>query len=427
MTNYADIALTSKSAVERQLSRVRLAGIFKRRRFLDVANNFRVVDPLPLPQNNAEAAAYLAISCITHLHDAWCYLGGALRSIAHNDVGVCGHLAYYAELRASSSYLAANGVLALKNEGYYLNAAGELKPLYTGPGTHQGTWGALTAMASLPIGALDKIKVEQLICPGGRALSDWVAAFTAGVGISNSYYSSLLTYWGMDVGKYDSDRRSRNKYSYSPTDIEDYCLFEGDKLRSLLSIVWRLFEPAPQGGFPTIDYCILLLTLRGIRQSLGLAYKDYQHRVYGMIAQLFPSAMNPRFYVHEIFGRGNLFSRAVSSIRLEDEANMHVGMLFRACFMLRLATAACRELLARSGVSSSDLDWWLLNIQKKRLMWQAGVAGYDYQDLWSDIELAIASLESYAPKGSEPWVTTEAESLEVLSRSEYIMLWGLGL
>ena len=94
--------------------------------------------------------------------------------------------------------------------------------------------------------------------------------------------------------------------------------------------------------------------------------------------------------------------------------------------MLRAATAACKELLSTAGVTK-DFEWWEKDIQENRLMWQAGVAGFQYQDVWEDIKLAMESLESYAPRGAEPWLTTEAESLETLTQSEYMMLWGLGL
>lgn len=428
MKNYAAVRKTSKSAVKRELLKSKTAGIFQGCRFLDAVNAFRSV-PEPSRINMKDVAAYLPVSSITHLHDAWRYLGTALRALSHNDIGVCGHAAYYAELRAAMSFLAVNGIVTLRNSGYYLDASGMVSLLYKGGGTHEAVWAILKEFSKLPIGSSDKARIDKLICPGGRSLSDWVNAFSSGIGIANAFYARLLTCWTMDIGKYESDREARNKYSYGPTDLDNYMVFGREKLCAFLSTVWRMFEPDARGSFPSIDYYILLQTLRGLRNNLGLSFVEYKRRLLAMIHQLFPGTPNAMAYVRTIFSKRTLLPYSFdpsSGDATWPAGALHVEMLFRACFMLRAATAACKELLSMAGMAK-DFWWWEKDIQENRLMWQASVAGFQYQDVWDDIKLSMESLDSYAPRGAESWLMTEAESLETLTQSEYMMLWGLGL
>lgn len=428
MGKYLDIKKASRSAVCRALSASKLAGVFRRQLFLDPANDFRAV-PEPRFVDKTKVLEYLPVSCLTHLHDAWRYLGAALRALSHNDIGVCGHTAYYAELRAAMSFLAANGVVTLKDSGYYLDSTGSLARFYKGDGTHLAVWTTLKEFSALPQSVTDKVRVDKLIRPGGRALSDWVVAFSNGIGIAHAFYSRLLTCWASDIEKYESDREARNKYSYSPTDLDNYVTFGREQLCSIISTIWRMFEPDPRGGFPAIDYYILLQLLRGLRKNLGLTNVEYKHRLLLMVNQLFPGVPDAMTYVQMIFSRRKLLPFSLGQTGGEamwPTGALHVEILFRACFMLRAATAACKELLSTAGVTK-DFEWWEKDIQENRLMWQAGVAGFQYQDVWEDIKLAMESLESYAPRGAEPWLTTEAESLETLTQSEYMMLWGLGL
>src|SRR6476661_7745516 len=55
----------------------------------------------------SQLAEYVAASAILHCSDGWGYLGRAMGAQLQGDIGTSRHLAYYAELRAAMSLLAA--------------------------------------------------------------------------------------------------------------------------------------------------------------------------------------------------------------------------------------------------------------------------------------------------------------------------------
>lgn len=429
MVNYVDIARASSTAVIQCLLDVKHSGILSRGLFLDPRNDFRVI-PQPSSLDQVKAKVYLAISTITHLHDGWCYLGSALRSLYHNEVGGCGHAAYYAELRAALSFLAVNGILILKNKGFYLNSSRVFEPLYQGEGTHTAVWNSLSKVALLS-SLCDVVRLETLIQPDGILLKDWIDAFSNGISISSASCSCFLSYCGMDIGKYENDREARNKYSYSPCDIESYRERDRGEICALIKLIWGLFEPDAVGRFPKIDKFVLWFLLRGLKKSLNMSCRAYKGQIARMCADLALSDIKKGQLLSEIYGKRYrlhpMFDPVNRSTSGKGTEDLHVGVVLRACFMLRLATAACRNLLQNTGVGESELRFWLRGMQRCRFMWQASVDGYDYCDLWDDILLSQESLDTYAPVASDPWNVTEAGALEVVSRSEYAMLWGLGL
>ena len=429
MVNYGNIARTSSTAVKQCLLDVKHSGVLSRGLFLDPTNDFRVT-PQPSSVDQVKAKAYLAISSITHLHDGWCYLGLALRSLFHNEVGGCGHAAYYAELRAALSFLAVNGILILNNKGFYLNSSLVFEPLYQDVGTHKAVWNSLNKVASLS-SACDVVRFETLIQPDGILLKDWIDAFSKGISISAASCSCFLSYCGMDIGKYENDREARNKYSYSPCDIESYRERDRGEICALIKLIWGLFEPDAVGRFPKIDKFVLWFLLRGLKRNLNMSCPLYRGRIVNMCTDLGLSDIKKKQLFSEIYGKRNrlhpMFDPSSCYAPKKGTEDLHVGVVLRACFLLRLATAACRNLLQNSGVGESELRFWLRGMQRCRFMWQASVDGYDYCDLWNDILLSQESLDTYAPVANDPWNVTEAGSLEVMSRTEYAMLWGLGL
>lgn len=429
MVNYVDIAQASSTAVRQCLLDVKHSGVLGRGLFLDPTNDFRVA-PQPSSIDQVKAKAYLAISTITHLHDGWCYLGLALRSLFHNEVGGCGHAAYYAELRAALSFLAVNGILILNNKGFYLNSSLAFEPLYQSEGTHKAAWNSLNKVASLS-SACDVVRFETLIQPDGILLKDWIDAFSKGISISAASCSCFLSYCGMDIGKYENDREARNKYSYSPCDIEPYRERDQGEICDLIKMIWRLFEPDAVGRFPKIDKFVLWFLLRGLKKNLNMSCHMYKGRIARMCADLALSDIKKGQLLSEIYGKRHRLHPMFDPINQyasgKGAEDLHVGVVLRACFLLRLATAACRNLLQTTGIGEPELRFWLRRMQRCRFMWQAAVDGYDYCDLWNDISLSQESLDTYAPVDSDPWNVTEAGALEVVSRTEYAMLWGLGL
>lgn len=202
-------------------------------------------------------------------------------------------------------------------------------------------------------------------------------------------------------------------------------MFPEQDIRKILNGFWELFEPESPGRFEKIDLYILQSICKKHKDSMGWNEFEYKKHLINAIHKLASGdAQNSLFKKiceQTIVLPFNLNGDGVAS------ADLHGSMIVRACFMLRLATAACRNLLALASVTSQDLNAWLMQCQKMRFMWQASVSNYKYDELWADVNMAMESLETYAPCGAESWIINEAGSLETLSKTEYIMLWGLGL
>jgi len=66
--------------------------------------------------NSNDVNTYVAASSISHVLDGWGYLSSAVNAFLNGNSGVAIHLAYYAELRAVMSLLAAEGVGVFSNE-----------------------------------------------------------------------------------------------------------------------------------------------------------------------------------------------------------------------------------------------------------------------------------------------------------------------
>ena len=63
--------------------------------------------PLVAPK---QLSQYIAASIVLHCSDGWSFFGAAVSSLLHGDPHRARHLAYYAELRAAMSLLAAFGI-----------------------------------------------------------------------------------------------------------------------------------------------------------------------------------------------------------------------------------------------------------------------------------------------------------------------------
>lgn len=427
---YPSVARSSKSAVVSQLCNLKSAGVFAAGKFISDSNTFRVIgtDATATTVQSFGLGEYIAGSSIAHLYDGWRYLGTALRAYCQNDVGVCGHAAYYAELRGAMSFLAANGVVSFRRGLGYLDSQARGRLLSSDGGTHNVVWDALKSLVNSSGVCADKVVLSDIICPGGHSISDWMSEWNGNVAQNQALYANFLLSCGTDIGKYEADRNGRNKFSYSPTEFEGYLNNSFSVISGSIGRFWSFFSPISGGEFYEFDFFLLRKLLHMQKKALGLTVFDFRRRIERAVAALARSEPERAYFFGNLYARRNREPFLSSSnVMCNGDKAIHEGMLLRASCMLRIATAACRELLVSAGVTSQDLGTWLINCQKHKFMWQAPVSNFKYAELWTDVEDSLESLDTYAPRGNETWLETEARSLEILSRTEYIMLWGLGL
>ena len=118
---------------------------------------------------------YIASSTLLHLSDGWNYLSRAFDAASSGDRGSAYHLAYYGELRAAISLLAAEGIGIFNNRHIALNDRLEPTEFRRSKrrGTHQATWLLLSAWSKESERAT---RLLQAITVESKSLSEWLAA-----------------------------------------------------------------------------------------------------------------------------------------------------------------------------------------------------------------------------------------------------------
>jgi hypothetical protein len=192
-----------------------------------------------------QLAQYIAASSVLHCTDGWSYLGKAISCLLRGDPHRARHLAYYAELRAAMSLLAASGVGVLNNRHFVIDAPNSVAKLIDQSGTHDFAWNCLEYWSTQP--ASGDI-FASIVRPHGRALDDWLTPLGGGHVIAPQAKDWFLK-WGMDLALPREDKNARNESSYRPDGMPDsWCLDTATTLEFARD-VWVALEPiARQSG-----------------------------------------------------------------------------------------------------------------------------------------------------------------------------------
>src|SRR5438067_355249 len=88
-------------------------------------------------RNPRHLSQYISASCLLHCADGWSYLGKAIVLLLRGDPHRCRHLAYYAELRAAMSLLAADGIGIFNNTHFVFDGPNSVTRLPRNYNTHR--------------------------------------------------------------------------------------------------------------------------------------------------------------------------------------------------------------------------------------------------------------------------------------------------
>jgi hypothetical protein len=124
-----------------------------------------------------------------------------------------------------------------------------------------------------------------------------------------------------------------------------------------------------------------------------------------------------------------LLREADGHLHVYDQGH-HVQVMARAAVLLRLATAACNDLIQQSGLLTNDLALWRNSFAVDRGLWDVASPPADAADLWSDVQVAVDDLakwEATAPANSTlfDWRTRLAQAVETLTVTDRFVAWGL--
>ncbi len=399
--------------------------------------------------NDTELIEYIAASAPLHCTDGWSYLGRALQSHVRSDYDSARHLAYYAELRATMSFLATQGIGIFNRDHFIVDAQSKCH-LIRGFGTHEISWLALQEWSQRSGDLL-----ADIISVKNRSLRDWLVALGQG-GLSPSgnvmpITQDWLKKWGVDLSVMNSDRDERNNASYRPNRLTRSASINVLRSSCFVRELWTLFRPSGLSIFEDLDKHLLRLSLELLYQSSGRDLEKnsgaYEKRIRSTIEALNITNDSPEEerLTHFLTRRNSPYDPQIISEAsvpippLTDEINLdkpyhHLQVISRAALLLRVSSASCSRLLRDSLINPcDDLGFWWRNLGEERGLWQdSNTSEESLEDLWEDIEFAMQNVQKWEQSNSvNPcygnWQMNCSQSLFTLSGCELISLWGLGI
>ena len=381
---------------------------------------------------------YIAASVPLHCIDGWGYLGRAIECHCRGDIANSKHLAYYAELRATMSILASQGIGIFNHQHITVCPSGECIGLYTDAGTHCAAWLLLEKWAD-STSARDLI--TSVVQPRNIPLSNWLSSFIG----TSSYQitiSRLLKLWGLDLKIIGTrDRNARNESSYHPQRITKTQPQNFNYDLKYLCEFWSSFEYGGS-GFEKLDYDLLKLGLidlfavschnSNFLSDAGLT-KQFESRINSLVDKMGISG-EEKVRIANLLIKNNgvnlplIISEANKQDPL-DSFNQHMQMLSRAGLLLRIASGASANLFLAAQFPNEDTKFWWNPLGIERGFWESDNEPDNFGDLWEDIKEALDVTKPYANKTGMTLYNLHQEdaySLAKLGECERIALWGFG-
>lgn len=387
-----------------------------------VVDAFARLGPITGPGQILDAAgddaACLAGDQVSHLMEAWQYLGAALRSVLCNAGDNAIHFAYYAQLRAAVSIFAGSGVRLRMGDNYYLDRAGARFSfqLSSGDRTHEATWAVWKEWVRTPFA--QQLLSSNVSIISGVTLSDLMLVPTSP--------GALLTDWGYDLARGRDDHHARIEASYhakarQPSPVMDEASVE------LVSGIWSLLMES--GGGVVFDATLVryfvekyLAQQEEDEVARGGVAPDRAATLGRIIAMTSGRIGVPTSTLDKAFeAEVDLSLFDIASSPDKGAANV----VCRALFLVRVATLALSENLKANG---DECKKWLVQ-------WLASAGLYDQaiheepKDLAVDYGEALDELNDIdmAHLPFAIWRGRAAEASALLSRPEGFIGWALPL
>lgn len=375
---------------------------------------------------------YVAASAILHCSDGWGYLGRAMGAQLQGDIGASRHLAYYAELRAAMSLLAAQGIGVFNYKQVVVKTSGDVDVVKQ-QGTHRFTWDALSAWSDLPSSAE---AFAAIIRPADVPLSEWLEPLTS-TAITAATGRSFLLGWGLDVKRFGLDRDARNESSYRPRTLRGAKAPSSSRAAEFGRDFWDLFQPEGAGKFGRLDRYLLRRTLEQLFESqkgkrVAANKEEFEAYVKQALGSVQPTI--PRDQLQAFLTRSSdpsdptLLADAETKGNLEDPED-HLQVMARAALLLRGASGFARALLEEASLSYPEYEWWAAQLAACRALSEDDEKLEAPEDLWAEIGDAIVDLDAKIDGGETATYMqlheTCARELTLLGGCERIALWSL--
>ncbi|ASS48836.1 MAG: hypothetical protein A3D31_06160 [Candidatus Fluviicola riflensis] len=380
-----------------------------------VKNNFltgiRCV-PLSLEQVNT----YMAASSLLHSLDGWVYLSHAVESLLKGDNGISIHLAYYAELRASMSFLASEGIGIFDHQHIHVDSSNLIaqdpgvryynrqrqRYEYKRVGTHIMVWEAIEKWSTSNVKPINS-EILKVFSVNGKTFEEWVNAFPySGTVTGTNVIKQWMKDWNFDVNFFTDDRRMRNEVSYRPQRLNiNPPTYTVNEVIKELSSYWDILEPYQTNKFQLLDKHLLRILLQKMYTNLSPTIKTNNSLEEIIVDTLnnLGETHNPSIidFLKDVHGTHKIFTEAQNKA-LDPITNSlnPLSVIARATLMLRISTGNTSLIFKNAGVDKSDLSdlWESYGVENG--FWNAGSTPNDFTELWDDIKDHIEDVTSWA-------------------------------
>lgn len=337
---------------------------------------------------------YLATSVVAHCFDGWLYLSQAIDSLLKGDKGAAIHLAYYAELRGTMSFLARQGVLINDRRHLSISSQG-VNNCTKKDGTHVATWKFLDNWINSP--NVDHSPLLQYFTVKGKTFDHWIGAIPSPVSsqVASTITLQWLKDWSFDVQNYEDDRAFRNTVSYQPQHLVDNLPIDFKAKFSGISNIWKLIEPNSTDKFALLDKYLFSRLFHNIHQnslppSANITLQQ-------LISQTFTaSGSGDDEAIKSIVAQGitnKLFATArTPTITSVTGELMPLNIISRALLLLRISSGCVFDLMTSAGVNKNQIDFYLNNLGNNNGFWK-GVTPTNFDVLWDDITDSISFMD----------------------------------
>lgn len=431
------LGAASSAAVERATGRVRR--YTDSGRWLPISNRYRRDTTERLDADDTagtvrprQLSDYIAASAPLHCVDGWEYLGRALGAHLAGRPSLARHLAYYAELRASMSLLATDGVGIFNNRHFVVEANGRATRAVKRRGTHQVAWLALESWSNRPDAPQ---KLSRIVAPFRVEMAEWIASFPGG-GSWKAQGQDWLRTWGLDLRMFEFDQAARNASSYRPTGLEPASALDPDVTARFAEEFWMLLEPQTLSPFETLDRyllrrCIEAAFLSATSLTPRRARRRFRDGVTTMVAaHLAPGVLADElvtFICRDTFSVDPMPLLLAEATDTATAPTHHLQVISRALLLLRIASGASQLMLGSSNLDFQNLAFWWGELGIERGLWAAPPAASEIIDSWLDIEAAIDDLRSWrsrpGTKTLRGLTTTDPIAVRDMCHAEVVPLW----
>ncbi|WP_445370662.1 hypothetical protein ACH518_14940 [Methylomonas sp. HW2-6] len=352
-----------------------------------------------------EIAEYLATSAPTHCLNGWSYLSRALSSLTAGDPHSAWHFAYYAELRAALSILAASGIGVFNEWNSVIDSSGLLikidekdKPV---KGTHSMAWLALKQWVKHNPEARQSL--ERAISFRSCSLGDAITQLSLGTTGYLCVYK-WLTEWAFDISMGTQDRKHRNAASYTPHEFFSLQI-STKELYDYISEFWFLLEPQSGGAFYQLDrYLFRVALLDTINSQPKSINSPSIPPIVAGYRRLDPTIQNhlPLEFLKRQSDPSDpsVFQYAKQT---KNPPTSPLTILSRATLLLRISTGIVSRLFFDAGIPKNyDLDFWFSPFGVQRGFWNSGDEPSSMMDLWTDVDESLHDFSDIFQNGSHP-------------------------